>query len=147
MIETDEQVMPHSQGAYTWRCFHCGDVFTEAQEAEDHFGIADGIKPLCLVVDRPSQALKLMADRGWMPPGRAAAIERRCETAIERVEMYQAGECAARQEYEKMGGAKNLWGAVDNFDNLQFSYQNFLNVPPGLRWLVRVVAWALRWRV
>ncbi len=34
-----------------WRCFHCGDTFTKAQErwASDHFGCAQDDKPVCLI--------------------------------------------------------------------------------------------------
>lgn len=34
-----------------WRCFHCGDTFTKAQErwAREHFGRHDGDVPVCLI--------------------------------------------------------------------------------------------------
>jgi hypothetical protein len=37
--------------AIYWRCFHCGDAFTKAQEnhARDHFGRDQGETPVCLI--------------------------------------------------------------------------------------------------
>lgn len=34
-----------------WRCFHCGDAFTKAQErhARDHFGDDQDAKPVCQI--------------------------------------------------------------------------------------------------
>jgi hypothetical protein len=34
-----------------WRCFHCGDAFTKAQErhARDHFGRDCSQQPVCLI--------------------------------------------------------------------------------------------------
>ena len=34
-----------------WRCFHCGDTFTKAQErwAREHFGRDEGEQPVCLI--------------------------------------------------------------------------------------------------
>jgi hypothetical protein len=36
-------------GKIHWRCFHCGDVFTKAQErwAREHFGRDEGELPVC----------------------------------------------------------------------------------------------------
>lgn len=32
-----------------WRCFHCDEVCTTAEEAEHHFGRMDGCTPICRV--------------------------------------------------------------------------------------------------
>lgn len=37
--------------AVHWRCFHCGDTFTRAQErhAREHFGGDERAEPICLI--------------------------------------------------------------------------------------------------
>lgn len=42
-----------------WRCFHCGDVFTRAQElhARKHFGRDEGEEPVCLIRSAGEYAL------------------------------------------------------------------------------------------
>jgi len=36
------------QSTRTWRCFHCGEVFTDPVKAEEHFGFSRaGSKPKC----------------------------------------------------------------------------------------------------
>lgn len=32
-----------------WRCFHCGDVFCDAEKAREHFGSSEFDKPVCTV--------------------------------------------------------------------------------------------------
>jgi hypothetical protein len=32
-----------------WRCFHCGDLFTDESCARDHFGPDEGSKPACQI--------------------------------------------------------------------------------------------------
>jgi ribosomal protein L37AE/L43A len=32
-----------------WRCYHCGEVFTGAQEAREHFGDTEASKAACLI--------------------------------------------------------------------------------------------------
>ena len=41
----------HVSRAIHWRCFHCGDAFTKAQEqhARDHFGRDCSQTPVCLI--------------------------------------------------------------------------------------------------
>lgn len=34
---------------HPWRCFHCGDVFHDAQAAEEHFGRSEYQEPVCKV--------------------------------------------------------------------------------------------------
>lgn len=38
--------------AESWRCFHCGDVFTDRQHAREHFGIDPTAEPGCVEVLR-----------------------------------------------------------------------------------------------
>lgn len=51
MVQTEEST-PVAQARHTraihWRCFHCGDTFTKAQErwAWEHFGCDEG-EPVC----------------------------------------------------------------------------------------------------
>ncbi len=42
-----------------WRCFHCGDTFTRAQErwAREHFGAAEGEESVCLIRSAGENAL------------------------------------------------------------------------------------------
>ncbi len=42
-----------------WRCFHCGETFTMAQErwAREHFGDDDTAKPVCLIRSAGESAL------------------------------------------------------------------------------------------
>ena len=42
-----------------WRCFHCGDTFTRAQErwAREHFGRDEGAQPVCLIRSAGESAL------------------------------------------------------------------------------------------
>ncbi len=37
--------------AVYWRCFHCGETFTKAQErwAREHFGRSQDAEPVCLI--------------------------------------------------------------------------------------------------
>jgi hypothetical protein len=37
--------------ATAWRCFHCGDVFTDPQLARDHFGADLSATPVCQIPD------------------------------------------------------------------------------------------------
>ena len=43
--------VPKRDRSIRWRCFHCGDAFTRAQEqrARDHFGRDCGETPVCLM--------------------------------------------------------------------------------------------------
>jgi hypothetical protein len=45
--------------AIYWRCFHCGDAFTKAQErcAREHFGADAGAEPVCLIRSAGESAL------------------------------------------------------------------------------------------
>lgn len=42
-----------------WRCFHCGETFTKAQErwAREHFGRDEGSTPACLIRSSGESAL------------------------------------------------------------------------------------------
>jgi hypothetical protein len=42
-----------------WRCFHCGETFTKAQErwAREHFGRDEGSTPVCLIRSSGESAL------------------------------------------------------------------------------------------
>jgi hypothetical protein len=42
-----------------WRCFHCGEGFTRAQErwAREHFGRDEGAEPVCLIRSAGESAL------------------------------------------------------------------------------------------
>jgi hypothetical protein len=42
-----------------WRCFHCGDTFTKAQErwAREHFGRDEAAEPVCLIRTAGESAL------------------------------------------------------------------------------------------
>lgn len=123
-----------------WRCFHCAEVFTQEDDAADHFGIEDGIMPLCLEVDKPSLILKRMRDRGWAPPAVVAAKERKEERLQFIIEGFEWRQMTDKRLFAKMGGAQSLHDAEDNYDCLQFRYDQFLNVPTCIRWLVRLVA-------
>jgi hypothetical protein len=48
-----------SARAVYWRCFHCGDTFTRAQErwAREHFGRDEGSTPVCLIRSAGESAL------------------------------------------------------------------------------------------
>lgn len=61
-----------------WRCFHCGDVFTDEAEAREHFGADYDVDPACAI----------KADEG----GLVGEI-RRLEAEVLRV-------CGERNEYE-----------------------------------------------
>lgn len=51
--------MAYSARAVHWRCFHCGDTFTKAQEAHarTHFGDDCGATPVCLIRTAGEHAL------------------------------------------------------------------------------------------
>lgn len=34
---------------HEWRCFHCGELFTNRGDAADHFGVTQDTKPGCMV--------------------------------------------------------------------------------------------------
>jgi hypothetical protein len=40
------------RGRKTWRCFHCGDVFTNPKHAASHFGLDELQEPGCVAVLR-----------------------------------------------------------------------------------------------
>lgn len=46
-------------GKIFWRCFHCGDTFTKAQErwAREHFGRDQNAEPICLIRTAGENAL------------------------------------------------------------------------------------------
>lgn len=46
-------------GKVHWRCFHCGETFTKAQErwAREHFGLDPDAKPVCLIRTAGESAL------------------------------------------------------------------------------------------
>lgn len=55
-------VMPAGQSRDEWRCFHCGEIFTEREDAADHFGVQiDGLadEPAC-VLNGPEKLLAKM---------------------------------------------------------------------------------------
>lgn len=33
----------------TWRCFHCDEIFTDREKAQEHFGASVECKPLCQI--------------------------------------------------------------------------------------------------
>lgn len=45
-----------AEPAQSWRCFHCGDVFTSPKHAASHFGIDQGAEPGCVAVLRGGES-------------------------------------------------------------------------------------------
>ena len=45
-----------------WRCFHCGELFTDRQEAGLHFGIDEGKTPACLIKGAEGGLIKALRD-------------------------------------------------------------------------------------
>lgn len=39
--------MPPDGQSESWRCFHCGEVFTSRKYAAEHFGASEGDVPAC----------------------------------------------------------------------------------------------------
>lgn len=70
-----------------WRCFHCGDVFTDRDEAREHFGETLDDEPICQVtaeryraVERELQTFQNEADatsKTFYDIGHRAAIAER----------------------------------------------------------------------
>lgn len=48
--------------AREWRCFHCDEVFTDAQCARLHFGIDESHTPACLIAGAEGGLLKALRD-------------------------------------------------------------------------------------
>jgi hypothetical protein len=90
-----------------WRCFHCGDTFTRAQErwAREHFGATQADKPVCLIRSAGESAL-LTALRNAQ-----ADLERyRAEDSdlMRALWAMQADHEAALRRQEEAGYAKGL---------------------------------------
>lgn len=45
-----------------WRCFHCGDVFTDPHAAAQHFGIDEGKTPACKIKGSEHGLIKALRD-------------------------------------------------------------------------------------
>ena len=44
-----EDVHPQSLNRLSWRCFHCGEVFTDENAAREHFGFDQASDPACRI--------------------------------------------------------------------------------------------------
>lgn len=42
-------IKPEPQAEPKWRCFHCDEAFTEAEDAETHFGKSEHSQPACQI--------------------------------------------------------------------------------------------------
>ena len=45
-----------------WRCFHCGDVFTDPARARQHFGRTEDSTPACVIKGADGGLLKALRD-------------------------------------------------------------------------------------
>lgn len=98
---------PAKSDAVHWRCFHCGDVFTKAQErwAREHFGRDQGETPVCQM-RVPGEGSLLTALRRAQDE---LAGYRQEDTDLVRALVAQASDHAERvREAEEQGYAKAL---------------------------------------
>lgn len=54
--------LPEGNGTMAWRCFHCGDVFTDERCARLHFGRDEGSTPACIIKGAEGGLLKALRD-------------------------------------------------------------------------------------
>jgi hypothetical protein len=90
-----------------WRCFHCGDAFTRAQEkhAREHFGANHNDEPVCLIRSAGEAAL-LSALRN----AQAQLESYRCEDSdlMRVLWSMQADHAVALRREEEKGYARGM---------------------------------------
>jgi hypothetical protein len=93
--------------AIHWRCFHCGETFTRAQErwARDHFGRDCMAEPVCLI-RTAGETVLLTALRN----AEDELTRRRAEDTDELRAMWamQADHAVALRRQEELGYARGL---------------------------------------
>lgn len=106
-----ESQTSRSSRAVYWRCFHCGDVFTKAQErhARNHFGRDCGETPVCLIRE-PGEYNVLRALRDAQDELTAYRAE---DTELHRaLHAMSADHQAALRREEERGYEKGLRDAM-----------------------------------
>lgn len=101
-------------GGVHWRCFHCGEEFTKAQEkwARRHFGATEGDRPVC--------QMRVPGEHSLLAALRAAQDElarhRAEDTDLMRA-LYemQSDHAAALRREEERGYARGLRDARADF--------------------------------
>ena len=68
-LEKEENPMTDEK---RWRCFHCGTVFTDYEEARKHFGNIPSATPQCILkkclcLDCPCNLIECSGRREWQP--------------------------------------------------------------------------------
>lgn len=61
-------IMTHWR-ALEWRCFHCGDVFTDPKAARDHFGSDLTEEPACKIKAADGGLIRALRDMHWQLRG------------------------------------------------------------------------------
>jgi hypothetical protein len=90
-----------------WRCFHCGDTFTKAQErhALNHFGADQGELPVCQMRGPGEYHLLEMLRKAQAELERHRAED---SDTMRAIYSMQADHAAALRQEEERGYAKGL---------------------------------------
>lgn len=91
-----------------WRCFHCGDVFTDHRDAAMHFGPDDGKTPACQIKGSEHGLLRALRDAETEAD---EAIQRMHAESTDAAKAYHRQRCRHNQAMmaaEECGYAKGL---------------------------------------
>jgi hypothetical protein len=94
-----------------WRCFHCGEVFTDKHAAADHFGLDLGTLPACIEVLTETQKAIVEGRREW---------KRRAQGAEDENEkLGQQIGCDAWDLASRFKGARTIADAFNLYDSME----------------------------
>lgn len=96
-----------------WRCFHCDEVFTDRQSAQDHFGLDDIEPPACIQVLTEGERAIVEDRRHWR--NRALAAESEAEQKAYEAHLLTFDLSWSRQ----FRGARSLNEAFHVFDAME----------------------------
>lgn len=102
------QEAPAEPAGEGWRCFHCGDYFSDRQCAKQHFGIDEGKTPACLIAGADGGLLKALRDAEEQAD---EAIQRMHDESTDAAKAYHRQRCRHTQALiaaEESGYEKGL---------------------------------------
>lgn len=110
-----------------WRCFHCGDVFTDADEAQDHFGTIITDVPACRLAPDLAGLVKIIRQQ------ESELRAHRGEETESFREFYRLGakHSAELREEEEKGYARGLADAQKHPEEIGLQRVDTAPSPPA----------------
>lgn len=113
---------PAVAGSFTWRCFHCDEVFDTVGCAADHFGVDPTREPGCLI-DRVATEEGGKPERGRGLLMRVRELESAVDEWMSRALLAEAREEGAEgqlADFRRLFGSKSAHEIWSSFDDIRF---------------------------